>query len=179
MRFHLPVLLVKHQDDDEDDKLQTPTSNMQRINCVSAVRFLAALGIKDFPVYGLSTYGPRSSLCQAWHSGADNVGAGYDLALTSAVEFCGTNQHVCPQCCYLVDQIPAKYQLNISDTEGIRRYIAFLAKMKAHAEDLRSRFESVRDSIVEKLSTDEGRQSLQWTFLAQLKQYDGQRDSVL
>ena len=43
------------------------------MDCISAVHFLAAFGIKDFQIYGLTTYGSRSSLCQAWFSEADNV----------------------------------------------------------------------------------------------------------
>ena len=84
-----------------------------------------------------------------------------------------------PQCCYVVDQIPAKHQLDILNTEGILRYIAFLDRIRGHAEDLRSRFESVQDSIVKKLSTNDGRQSLQWTLRAQVKQYQGQCGSVM
>ena len=70
-----------------------------------------------------------------------------------------------------MDQIPAKDCFNIAKKDGVMQYIAFLGKMKAHAEELRSRFESVRELVVEKLSTPEGRQSLQWTFHAQIKQY--------
>ena len=51
------------------------------------------------------------------------------------------------------------------------QYIGFLGKMKERGEELRSRFESVRESVVEKLSTAEGRQSLRWTLHAQVKQY--------
>ncbi len=76
------------------------------------------------------------------------------------------------QCCYIVDQIPAKHQFDIATKNGIMRYMVFLGKMKEHAEELRRRFESVRKSIVKKLSTTEGLQSLQWTIHAQIKQYD-------
>ncbi|KAM5540012.1 hypothetical protein V8D89_006152 [Ganoderma adspersum] len=144
-RFHLPLLLVKHQEDDR--RLRTATRNIQRIDCISAVRFLAAFGINNFPIYGLSIYGSRGSLCRAWYSEVD-------------------------VCCYIVDQLPAKYHFDIANKNGIMRYIGFLGKMKEHGEELRSRFESVRESVVEKLSTAEGRQSLRWTLHAQVKQYN-------
>ena len=70
-----------------------------------------------------------------------------------------------------MDQLPETYHFNIADKDGIMRYIRFLGKMKEHAENLRSQFENVRKSVVEKLSTTEGQQSIQWTLHAQVKQY--------
>ncbi|KAM5530543.1 hypothetical protein V8D89_015778 [Ganoderma adspersum] len=144
IQLHLPVLLVTHQK--EAGELRPATCNEQRMDCVSAVRILAPLGIKDFPVYGLTTYGSRGLLCQTWYSEAD-------------------------QCCYILDQVPDAFRFDISNEEGVRRYRAILTAVKGHAEELRSRFESLRESIVEKLSTSQGRESLQWTLRAQIKQH--------
>nr|VWO98531.1 14-alpha sterol demethylase Cyp51A (EC [Ganoderma boninense] len=108
----------------------------------------------DFPVYGLSTYGSHGSLSQTWYSEED-------------------------KCCYAVDQVPGKYHFDIRERDGIIRYIAFLVQMKDHAEELRLRFESVRESIVTKLSTSEGQESLRWTLDAQVKTYSVELESML
>ena len=63
----LPVLLITHQEYGRP-VLEESTATEQRLACTSAVRFLAALGITDFPVYGLATYGPFGVACQAWYS---------------------------------------------------------------------------------------------------------------
>ena len=69
--LHLPVLLVNHQI--HDCGLDDSTRNRQRLNCVSAVQFLATLGIKDFPVYGLATSGQYGYVSSTWFSSADDV----------------------------------------------------------------------------------------------------------
>ena len=69
--LHLPVLLVTHQI--HECGLDDATRNRQRLNCVSAVQFLATLGIKDFPVYGLATSGQYGYVSSTWFSSADNV----------------------------------------------------------------------------------------------------------
>ena len=69
--FHIPVLLVNHQI--HECGLDDSTQNRQRLNCVSAVQFLAILGIKDFPVYGLATSGQYGYVSSTWFSSADNV----------------------------------------------------------------------------------------------------------
>lgn len=61
--FGLPILVVEY-------KKQTSeigkASGQQLLNLVAAVRFLATLGIVDFPVFGLSTDGPIASLTYAY-----------------------------------------------------------------------------------------------------------------
>ena len=69
--LHLPVLLVNHQF--HECGLDEATRNRQRLNCVSAVQFLASLGIKDFPVYGLATSGQYGYVSSTWFSSVDNV----------------------------------------------------------------------------------------------------------
>ena len=69
--LHLPVLLVNHQI--HECGLDEATRNRQRLNCVSAVQFLASLGIKDFPVYGLATSGQYGHVSSTWFSSADIV----------------------------------------------------------------------------------------------------------
>ena len=69
--LHLPVLLVKHQM--EASSLTNGTMNAQRVCICSAAYFLKALGIQDFPVYGLAICGSRAFLSQAWYSREDDV----------------------------------------------------------------------------------------------------------
>lgn len=77
--LHLPILLVNHQGAGE--KLKNSTINAQRFACVSAASFLTALGIKDFPVYGLAPYGSYGIVSQAWYSTTDNVCSLAELGL--------------------------------------------------------------------------------------------------
>lgn len=79
---HLPVLLVSHQPD-EGKKLMARIRNAQRICISSAVYFLKAIGIQDFPVYGLATCGFRAYLSQAWYSREDDVSSSYALHFLS------------------------------------------------------------------------------------------------
>ena len=44
-----------------------------RVACIAAVRFLAAIGIADFPIYGLATGGRFGVVFQAWYSTARKV----------------------------------------------------------------------------------------------------------
>lgn len=69
--LHLPILLVIHQA--HELGLDEATRNEQRLGLTSAARFLAVLGIKDFPVYGLITSGPYAYPSAAWYSGEDDV----------------------------------------------------------------------------------------------------------
>ena len=69
--FHLPLLLVAHQT--SNPELDDNTRNLLRLCCVSAAHFLAVLGIKDFPVFGLATVGHHGYVSAAWSSDTDGV----------------------------------------------------------------------------------------------------------
>ena len=69
--FHLPLLLVAHQTSNLE--LDEITRNLLRLCCVSAAHFLAVLGIKDFPVFGLATVGHHGYVSAAWSSDTDGV----------------------------------------------------------------------------------------------------------
>ncbi len=80
VQLQLPLLLIKnpprYADKRSNRHSRIATRNEQRIATASAAWFLARLGIKDFPVFGLvtSTYGgKRGYLSQAWFSEKDNV----------------------------------------------------------------------------------------------------------
>ncbi|RDX40641.1 hypothetical protein OH76DRAFT_313688 [Lentinus brumalis] len=142
--FRLPVLLIWHQHPNYD--LDPVTKNVQRLCCASAARFLAVLGISDFPVYGLITAGQSAYPCVAWHSSAD--------------EFL-----------YIADRNTAEYRFDLSAKEGVRRFAGFLDGLQDHAAQLKVRFVDVRPQLVERMCTDAGRESLRWTFRTQLDKY--------
>ena len=81
VELQIPLLLIKEQvesDDEEDlDEAEIPpqysTRNEQRIAMASAAWYLARLGIRDFPVFGLVTCDEKGYLSQAWVSERDEV----------------------------------------------------------------------------------------------------------
>ena len=59
----LPQLLVEHK---TANKTERRVLNQSRMYCVSAVAFLAAIGITDYPVFGLVTRGTIGAVIMAW-----------------------------------------------------------------------------------------------------------------
>ncbi|KAI0665467.1 hypothetical protein C8Q78DRAFT_558015 [Trametes maxima] len=149
--LHLPVLLFCFQD--MGVALKDSTRNRLRLACVSAVRFLAVLGVTDFPVYGLCVCGPYGIPCIAWYSSEN-------------------------KCCYIVDRNTARYRFDLTQEEGVLRYIAFLSKVEERGRELRERFEQAKPSLLEKMRTEEGRAALRWTARAQLDDYQLWPDEV-
>ncbi|KAI0695658.1 hypothetical protein C8T65DRAFT_664825 [Cerioporus squamosus] len=145
----LPLLLITHQD--YGTALVDSTVTEQRLACVSAVRFLAALGITDFPIYGLATYGRFGVACQAWYSTAH-------------------------QCCYIVDCDILKHRFDLSKEGEVVRFVGFLSNIEEHAKELERRFEDIRPTLMQRLCTPEGRVSLLWTMDSQIAEYDIQEE---
>ncbi|KAI0349505.1 hypothetical protein OH77DRAFT_1432014 [Trametes cingulata] len=142
--LHLPVLIVTSQRFGE--ALDNPTRNRQRIACTSAVRFLLALGVADFPVYGLSICGPYGILCMAWYSSQD-------------------------KCCYIVDRNTAHHRFDLTEEQGILRYVAFLAEIEEHGRELLRRVELAKPDLIKRAQTEAGRASVRWTLHSQLDDY--------
>ncbi|RDX40632.1 hypothetical protein OH76DRAFT_1490120 [Lentinus brumalis] len=142
--LHLPVLLVNHQN--HECGLDHSTRNKQRLNCVGAVQFLAALGIKDFPVYGLATSGQYGYVSSTWYSSEDN-------------------------CIYVADCNTAQHRFDLCE-DGMVRFVDFLWGLRQHAEKLKARFDSVREELVERMRTEAGRTTLRWTLRCQLEEPD-------
>ncbi|KIM44004.1 hypothetical protein M413DRAFT_373035 [Hebeloma cylindrosporum] len=61
----VPFFCVENK---KDDKTVLQAFNQCRIYCISCVKFLAALGIVGFPVYGLVTTGLQGTIMVAWNS---------------------------------------------------------------------------------------------------------------
>ncbi|KAI0349503.1 hypothetical protein OH77DRAFT_1594191 [Trametes cingulata] len=142
--LHLPVLLITFQS--VGDALDNSTRNRQRMACTGAVRFLLALGVADFPIYGLSVCGPYGTLCMAWYSSQD-------------------------ECCYIVDRNTASHRFELTEERGVLRYVAFLAEIEEHGRELRRRVEAAKPELIKKTRTEAGRASLRWTLRSQLDDY--------
>jgi hypothetical protein len=66
----LPTMVVEYK---KMEATPMKALNQGRTYCVSAVTFLAALGIKAYPVFGLVTSGKDGSVILAWHSDKTEV----------------------------------------------------------------------------------------------------------
>lgn len=71
--FFLPVLFAEFKRPNNTTETQVTAHNQCMMYCVSGAKFLASLGIKDFPVYGLRTVRDEVMLCAAWVSETDEV----------------------------------------------------------------------------------------------------------
>ena len=67
----IPFLVCEYKKDKHESA--RVAQNQRLMYCVSTVRFLAAMGIKDFPIFGLATHGPHGTICAAWVSEKDDV----------------------------------------------------------------------------------------------------------
>jgi hypothetical protein len=63
-RLMLPTMVIEYK---KTDTTPMTALNQGRTYCVSAVTFLAALGIRAYPVFGLVTSGKEGSVIVAWH----------------------------------------------------------------------------------------------------------------
>ena len=52
------------------------------------------------------------------------------------------------------------------------RFVNFLKDLGKHAGELKARFDSVHEQLVERMRTADGRASLRWTLRSQLDEYD-------
>ncbi|EIW52825.1 uncharacterized protein TRAVEDRAFT_53264 [Trametes versicolor FP-101664 SS1] len=137
----LPVLLSAYQT--AGVSLDNATRNRLRLASVGAVRFLAVLGVTDFPVYGLSICGPYGIPSVTWYSSEDKA-------------------------CYTVDRNTARRRFDLTEKHGVLRYLAFLARMREHAQELHRRFEEAKLSFFQRMQTPEGLASVRWTARSQM-----------
>jgi hypothetical protein len=77
----LPELIAEHKKRDEDE---TKALNQERTYIVSAVRFLATIGIKGHPIFGLVTSGRIGGVIMAWHSSSEDVCALFRLVFDAS-----------------------------------------------------------------------------------------------
>ena len=73
---------------------------------------------------------------------------------------------------YVANRNAAFYRFDLSTKEGVIRFIGFLAGLQRHASELKARFESVRDDLLTRMRTEEGRAALRWTLRSQIEDYN-------
>lgn len=90
----LPVLLSAYQT--AGVSLDNATRNRLRLASVGAVRFLAVLGVTDFPVYGLSICGPYGIPSVTWYSSEDKVRIIHAATDVPTLTFSSPYRHAIP-----------------------------------------------------------------------------------
>ena len=73
---------------------------------------------------------------------------------------------------YIADRNVAFYRFDLSTKEGAIRFIGFLSGLQRHASELKARFESVRDELLTRMRTEDGRAALRWTLRSQIDEYN-------
>lgn len=73
--LYIPYFLMEYKKDHKSkgSSPEQTAHNQRAMYCLSAVRFLEALGITDYTVYGGATSGSTITFCAAWVSSADLV----------------------------------------------------------------------------------------------------------
>ena len=66
LAVEIPQLAVKYKKPDQKDDKQA--LNQARMYCTASVSYLAALGIKQYPVFALATHGSVGYVLMAWMS---------------------------------------------------------------------------------------------------------------
>jgi hypothetical protein len=113
------VVKYKKRKDDEAKAL-----NQERMYLVSTVRFLAALGIKGFPVFGLMTSGQIGGIMMAWQSESGNK-------------------------IYILERNMRLFNL-ASPIEAFQ-FATFLVQLQDHTDNLKNLFHGCKDEFFKKL----------------------------
>ncbi|KAI0343410.1 hypothetical protein BDW22DRAFT_1355841 [Trametopsis cervina] len=121
----LPCLVVEHKKSSHKSIMEA--LNKVRMHCVSGVHFLAAIGIREWPVYGLVTNGSEGAVIMA------------SMSQYGAV--------------HVFDRNPISFDL--SKALDVYRFATFLLRLRAKSEALRARFEEVRVDFERRLKAGE------------------------
>ncbi|OBZ66379.1 hypothetical protein A0H81_13637 [Grifola frondosa] len=97
------------------------------------------------PVFSMFTSGSQGVLCCAWVSHAD-------------------------QCVYIMERGMTGF--DIATIPGAMRFITFLLRLQSHADELKRRFDEIKEDFLKLLESSEGRAKMKWTMEAQVKEYD-------
>ncbi|KAI0066297.1 hypothetical protein BV25DRAFT_1897758 [Artomyces pyxidatus] len=134
----LPLLVSVYQDCEVLHD-RTGTNKLQ-VTLVASVKFLAALGIFDFPVFGLLTKGAEGVVMYAWMSSRKHE-----------------NEELQPV--HIVERGCRSYDIRIP--LDMWNYLSFLVYLRiVHAKELLRVLEEKRDTILEKF--EQGDQCLKW-----------------
>ncbi|TBU44891.1 hypothetical protein BD309DRAFT_957343 [Dichomitus squalens] len=142
--FFLPVLLINSQK--YGMNLDNTTRNLLRLNCVSAAKFLSTLGIWDFPVHGLVTYGSYGLPCVAWCPKDKEV--------------------VC-----ITDRLPGGRHFDFSRSDSYSDFLKFSQDVYEHALKLKTCFESEKVQEELKLRIQSDNDILRWSVNSRDEDY--------
>ncbi|KAI0320590.1 hypothetical protein OF83DRAFT_1081519 [Amylostereum chailletii] len=133
--LHIPILFHEYQESVRTSK--ETAVNRWRIDAVASVKFLATLGITDFPVFGLVTKGPVGVVVCAWGM-RDDSDSGIDVQI--------------------IDRLGREF--DISTVNGAFNYATFVSKLsRDHAPRLSCQFTD-RERAINELKDGE---SLKYT----------------
>ncbi|TFK69362.1 hypothetical protein BDN72DRAFT_959637 [Pluteus cervinus] len=147
----LPVLIIEvcgHPFRRED---RERTGTQTKIFSTSAVRFLFAVGIKDYPVFHLTIDGGIGVLGMTWYSSKQE---GILYTERKLVIY------------------------DISDPFSVYHLAVTLLQLRQRFEVLAQAFEKVKDDFLLKVSDPERRKDLEWSQRAQRGQHSGEMDNV-
>lgn len=69
--LHFPLCLIHHKKKHDTSILKA--NNQAKTGMVSAITFLARLGISDFPIFSVVTEGAKGTVFMGWHSSKEDV----------------------------------------------------------------------------------------------------------
>ncbi|KAI0066316.1 hypothetical protein BV25DRAFT_1988737 [Artomyces pyxidatus] len=140
----LPLFVTQYRKSDAADDVTAPRK--LRMHLTAAVKFLAALGIADFPVFGVLMTGTTAAVVCAW---------------TSSKIF--PEEHI--KATHILERNGRVYDL--ANPLGAFNYTAFLGYLRfVHAKDLVRRIEAVKEDFLQKL--EKGDEAMKWTMADQL-----------
>lgn len=152
----MPAIVVEHKRPSHSDIL--PALNQVRMYCVASVYFLHAVGIQEWPVYGLGTDGTRGVVIMACMNRATQVGRliNVDMNLLSLCLTSSSTQRV-----YIFERNPQTVDL-LNDVQTYQM-ATILLRVRAKHRKLLEIFntESVQGQLMKKLKNGDS-DILEW-----------------
>ncbi|TBU28833.1 hypothetical protein BD311DRAFT_806688 [Dichomitus squalens] len=148
--FFIPLLLVEYKRKDVNESsrpLEYQGDNQRRMYTTSAARFLSAMGMADYPVFGMTAAGTRCYLSISWYS------TKFDLGVPTP--------HV----------IESKHESLFFDLEkpvDILQFIIFLFRLGEYAQQVWKKYQECREMLLSSLAGTKEPKS--WTLFAQRKE---------
>ena len=151
----LPAFVVENK---KTDERETKALNQGRMYSVSAVTFLASLGITGYPIYCLITSGSIGGVLVTWHAKAEQVRAQFLSSLPDSE----LTSYVLQQKIYIMERNIRTFDL--SNPIQAFQFATFLLRLREQSEDLRTLFEGKNDEFIKKAQSHE---LASWTKEAQ------------
>ncbi|KAI0695695.1 hypothetical protein C8T65DRAFT_729860 [Cerioporus squamosus] len=123
--LQLPYLVIDYKLNDA--KSMEVAANQRRMNSVSVARFLRAIGITDFAVYGVAHAGQYFTVSTTWYSSEDKV-------------------------YYTCDEAVPRFNFKLF--RDVVRFAAFILQLEDHARALRERYDSVKEAFFKRVKDE-------------------------